>query len=224
MEKLISYSVSVEINLLGLPNIVEPGSKGWTRSLALFAPRREFPLGSLFNKSLAERWMLYPNYCNYFPQKTHSLLTIIETFGKHSSVLKIKKRKLDSVFSFRKTSQEEVSKVIRDLNTKKSCQTSGTPTKIIKLNSDIFSNLIYKHFNYCIDKDEFPNLKHVNIVPVYKKNNKCEKENYRPVSILSNLSKIYEKLMYNQLYDYFDNILFPVNVASGKGIVLNTAF
>ena len=39
------------------------------------------------------------------------------------------------------------------------------------------SNLIYKHFNYCIDKVEFSNdLKHVDIVPVYKKNNKCEKE------------------------------------------------
>ena len=38
---------------------------------------------------------------------------------------------------------------------------------------------------------------------------KSKKENYRPVSILSNLSKIYEKLMYSQLYEYFDNILFP---------------
>ena len=77
------------------------------------------------------------------------------------------------------------------------------------MNSDIFSNLIYKYFNYCIDKGEFPNdLKHAGIVPICKKNNKCEKENYRPVSILSNFSKTYEKLMYNQLYEYFENILF----------------
>ena len=41
------------------------------------------------------------------------------------------------------------------------------------------------------------------------KNNKCEKENYRPVRILSNLSKIYEKLIYHQLYEYFDNMIFP---------------
>ena len=46
-------------------------------------------------------------------------------------------------------------KVIRDLNTKTSCQTSEAPTKIIKLNCDIFSNLIDKHFNYCINKDDF---------------------------------------------------------------------
>ena len=47
-------------------------------------------------------------------------------------------------------------------------------------------------------------------------NNKCEKENYRPVSILSNLSKIYEKL-YKQLYDYFDNILFQSQCGFRKG-------
>ena len=81
----------------------------------------------------------------------------------------------------------------------------------------IFSNLIYKHFNCCIDKGEFPNdLKYADIVPIYK-NNKCEKENYRPVSTLSNLSKIYEKLMYYQLYEYFDNILFPTQCGFRKG-------
>ena len=65
-------------------------------------------------------------------------------------------------------------------------------------------------------------MKYADIVPVYKKNNKCEKETYRPVTILSNLPKFYEKLMYNRLYDYFDNTVyyFQVNEASEKGIVL----
>ena len=59
---------------------------------------------------------------------------------------------------------------------KKCCQASDTSAKSIKLNSNIFSNLIYKHFNYCINKAEFPNdLKYAH--PVYKTNNKCEKEN-----------------------------------------------
>ena len=89
-----------------------------------------------------------PDYCNYFPPKNKcSLSTMIETFEKHPSILNIKKRKLDSVFSFRKTTQKEVLKVILDLNTKKSCQTSDTPTKIIKLNFDVFAYLIRKHLN-----------------------------------------------------------------------------
>ena len=42
------------------------------------------------------------------------------------------------------------------------------------------------------------------VLPQYIKSRKCGRKNYRPVSILSNLSKIYDKLMYNQLYGYFD--------------------
>ena len=58
------------------------------------------------------------------------------------------------MFSFRKATQEEVSKIIRDLNAKKSCETGYTPTKIIKLTSDIFPKF---------------ELKHADIVPIYKK-------------------------------------------------------
>ena len=74
-----------------------------------------------------------PNYCNYFSKKhTHSpLSSIIETFEKHPNILNIKKRKLDSVFSFSKTTPEEVPNVFRDWKTKKCCQTSDTPTKTI---------------------------------------------------------------------------------------------
>ena len=54
-----------------------------------------------------------PDYCNYFTQKsTHSLSTITETFEKHLSILNFIKRKFDSVFSFRKNTQEVVLKVI----------------------------------------------------------------------------------------------------------------
>ena len=42
---------------------------------------------------------------------------------------------------------------------------------------------------------------------VQKKNKKRDKTNYRPVSIVTNISKIYEKLTYNQLSKYFDNLL-----------------
>ena len=43
------------------------------------------------------------------------------------------------------------------------------------------------------------------------------KKKYRPVSILSNLSKNYENLMYKKLYEYFDNILFPSQRGFRKG-------
>ena len=86
------------------------------------------------------------------------------------------------------------------------------------MNAGIFANFICLHFNFCIDIGEFLQVfKHVDILPADKKKEKSDKTNYRFVSILPNLSKIYEKLIYNQLYDYFDKILFPSQCGFCKG-------
>ena len=86
------------------------------------------------------------------------------------------------------------------------------------MNSDIFANFVCLHFNYCIDTGEFPQeFRNADIIPVHKKNEKSDKTNYRPISILPNLSKIYEKLIYDQLYDYFDKILLPSQFGFRKG-------
>ena len=107
---------------------------------------------------------------------------------------------------------------MHNLNIWKICQTADIPTKVIKLDTDISAKYIYKHFNYCIDNGEFPNkLKHAELVPVHKKNCKREKENYRPVSILSGFSKVYKKIFYSQLYNYFESIFFSSQCGFRKG-------
>ena len=57
---------------------------------------------------------------------------------------------------------------------------------------------------------------------VHKKKKRTDKNNYRPVSILSNISKIYERSFYNQMYDYFDSIFSKYNADLVKGTVLST--
>ena len=52
---------------------------------------------------------------------------------------------------------------------------------------------------------------------VFKKNPRTVKENYRPVSILPNISKIYERCLYKQLYDYFDVICLRYQCGFRKG-------
>ena len=92
----------------------------------------------------------------------------------------------------------------------KPCQLKDIPTESINMNAGIFANFFCLHFKYCLDIGEFSQVfKRVDIIPAHKKREKSDKNSYRPVSILLNLSKIYEKLVYNQLYDYFDNILLP---------------
>ena len=89
------------------------------------------------------------------------------------------------------------------------------PTKVIKMNEGIFVNFITKHFNYCITYGEFPDeSKYADVILVHKKNEKCDKTNYRPVSILA---KIYEKLTCNQLSKYFDSLLVNKRYGFRKG-------
>ena len=60
---------------------------------------------------------------------------------------------------------------------------------------------------------KFPNKwKYSKIIPLFKKDDKLDKKNYRPVEILSPTSKVLEKVYYNQLYSYFHiNKLFNRN-------------
>ena len=108
--------------------------------------------------------------------------------------------------------------MIEEMNVEKACKSDDIPTKIIKLNKSIFSKFITSNFNHCLPVGEFPcELKDADITPVYKKEDKCDKSNYRAVSILSNISKIYEKTMYNQLQPYFDSILSDNQCSFRKG-------
>ena len=124
----------------------------------------------------------------------------------------------NSIFSFENTNTDVEMTVINNLNVAKTCQLNDIPTKVIKINKDIFDNSITDHFNYCIAYGGSPDeLKHADVIPVHKKNEKCNKTNYRPVSILTNISKIYEKLLYNQLSKYFDNLLATNQCGFRKG-------
>ena len=63
---------------------------------------------------------------------------------------------------------------------------------------------VYKEVFY---ERRIPRLvKTANLSPIFKKDDLLDKENYRPVSILPLLSKVYEKLLYNRLSDYVENI------------------
>ena len=108
--------------------------------------------------------------------------------------------------------------IINNLDTSKATEQGDIPTKIIKDNKDIFSYFISTSFNNAVNKGVFPDeLKHPDIKPIYKKESRNEKENYRPVSILPNLSKIFERCMYDQLKDYFDKILSKYQCGFRKG-------
>ena len=80
------------------------------------------------------------------------IMSAINSFGKHLSIVKIKTKGFDSTFQFRRTSCNEVEKIISNLNIKKSCQQEDIPTKVIKLNKGLIAKFIAENFNSCIDE------------------------------------------------------------------------
>ena len=62
----------------------------------------------------------------------------------------------------------------------------------------------------------FPSvLKIAKVVPVFKKDSKLDYSNYRPISLLSNIEKILEKLMYKRLHTFLNNSNIIYNLQSG---------
>ena len=60
-------------------------------------------------------------------------------------------------------------------------------------------------------------LKYADVTPVLKKDDKSEKRNYRPKSILRNLSKVYEQIMQNQIYPCLKNLFSKCRSGIRKG-------
>ena len=109
-------------------------------------------------------------------------------------------------------------KKVNPLHTAKATQQSDIPNKILKQNSNHFADYFYENINQCISKSIFPSdLKLVDVTPVYTKKSKNSKDNYRPVSILSNISKIYERCNYDQIQFFFDFFCSNINANFVEG-------
>ena len=121
-------------------------------------------------------------------------------------------------FSFTSVSIEEVKRAIESLDPKKAAQEKDIHINILKQNSDFFAFHDQKDINASISTSKFPNdLKEADVIPVYKKKSKLSKENYRPISILPNFPKVYERCLYDQISKYFETRFSKFQCGFRKG-------
>ena len=110
-------------------------------------------------------------------------------------------------FSFKSVSENDNICVINNIDSSKAYQKDNIPPSILKANVDIIAKVLHIDINLNIENGSFPvNLKTPDVTPIFKKLERILKTNYRGISILPTLSKIYEKIFYQQIYEYLGNI------------------
>ena len=111
------------------------------------------------------------------------------------------------------TTPKEVDELIKSFDSSKSAGPNSIPNKVIGQISASIAIPISNIINQSLLKGIYPSiLKISKVIPVHKKDSKLEIVNYRPISLLSNINKIIEKLMFNRLYSFleFHNCIYDL--------------
>ena len=141
---------------------------------------------------------------------TSEIDEITKHFYDHISVCKIKKAYSEILrednFSFKMVSMDEVKKEVFKLNSEKSSTYGSIPASILKQTIEVNLKYLTSNINNSLKESSFPyELKQSEVTPVYKKLDPLQKENYRPVSLLLHISKVFEKIIYDQINSFMEN-------------------
>ena len=175
--------------------------------------RNEYKIANIFNTFFVN---IVPNlgieidqqYLSNVSNISNPVEKAIKKYQKHPSISIINKMvssvENEARFSFTCVTIDDISKKIKRLDIKKATQESDIPIKVIKQFPNFFIDFLHKNINSCLTEGTLPNdFNKVVVLPIHKKECKTEKSNYRPISILPNFSKMYERLLYDQMYTYF---------------------
>ena len=122
----------------------------------------------------------------------------------------------ESSFHFSCISVQETFDALNQLNLKKSPGLDGISVRLLKDTSDVIAQPLANIFNLSLRTAIFPDeWKIAKVSPVFKEGNKTDCGNYRPISVISVVAKLFEGLVYNQLRTFIADNSILVEQQSG---------
>ena len=112
------------------------------------------------------------------------------------------------------------------LNTSKSVGPYSIPTNILNLSCSVLSKPAVKLINFSFSEGTFPNLlKFTNVIPVFKTGDNLDYNNYRPISLISNIGELIEKIVHKRLYSFLEknSLLFKQQYGFRNKLSINHA-
>ena len=134
---------------------------------------------------------------------------IFKMYQNHASIARIQEHvSIDSPFKFTNVSIGEVKSLLRNIDSSKATGYDTIPPKLVKAAANELAQPISSLVNMSLSLSRFPHeLKKSETSPLYKGQNSLEPQNYRPLSVLTCLSKIFERVYNDQMGVYFKDIL-----------------
>ena len=154
------------------------------------------------------------NHLNLKPDQINNSenLTNIENLENHGSIQRIKLANFHQRhnINFRYVSVKEIKKELVNLSSKKAARNGDIPAKTLKDSLSEYTKELTTIINNCLKDGLFPNeLKLADVSPVFKKDDDLNKENHRPVGILSRMSKIFERIFSEQFERFMTSKFSP---------------
>ena len=138
---------------------------------------------------------------NYFASVAKTSEQNINDSHKHFSEY-LKHQCIDFIF-IQPTDSKEIANIVSFLSINKACGPFSIPNKVLILLKQDISKQREHLFNLCFSSGSFPSIfKTAKVVPVFKKGSNLHCCSYRPISVLSNVEKLLEKLLYKQVYNF----------------------
>lgn len=130
------------------------------------------------------------------------------------------------LFEFKQIDVSYVNTLLGNLSSCSSPGVSGIHAKVIKSATVTLAPILTNLINDCIDQDVMPDeWKMAMVTPLHKKNSRSDVNNYRGISILSPISKLFEKVICSQITSFFEdnNLLYEGQHGFRKGYSCETA-
>ncbi len=136
------------------------------------------------------------------------LAEVLNKHKNHESILKIKENHTNTItFNFKLVKPDYVYYMLCKLNINKATGYDNVPSKMVKICAEELSETLAELVNQAFTNNRFPeDMKKPEISPIFKKKDDMIKDNYRPISILAVLSKVFETIIAEQLMKYFKSI------------------
>nr|CAH7761994.1 unnamed protein product [Callosobruchus chinensis] len=156
------------------------------------------------NNILVDRESIANEFNSYFVNMPYSLMEDKNVRGQTNDY-GFKSNKISDTMFLRPTTEIDIFNIILSLKTSNSMGFDNTSNNLIKAASHFVVHPLTYLINMSLVEGIFPDcLKIAKVVPIFKNGNKQQVSNYRPISILSSISKVVERVIFDKIVDFLN--------------------